>query len=171
MSDRQAIYERDGYCCLECGVTQAEHVSLYQCSLGIHQINPTGGYALDNGMTLCCVCHSQKAKARNPPWLRTAGAVHLKLTDEELMFLDVVRKDLQARLGATISRQDAVMMAIQYYIEKERLFDGETQRKRAAEKRKNASGQAGATSSEPCETASNCSEERSTDEPVCQGTG
>lgn len=53
---RKAVYERDGFACQECGATGA---------LNAHHIKPWAHYpglrfALENGITLCPVCHAKK---------------------------------------------------------------------------------------------------------------
>ena len=54
-----AIKERDGWCCTECGSTEGLHA---------HHIKPVilgGKNTLDNGRTLCTACHGNKHSGKN----------------------------------------------------------------------------------------------------------
>lgn len=52
---RKAVYERDGYACVECGDKtggnlQADHIKPFST-------HPELRFAIDNGRTLCIACH------------------------------------------------------------------------------------------------------------------
>lgn len=73
---RQAVYERERYACIRCGMTGAE----------IHhrKRRREGGHGLENMILLCSGCHRQ-AHA-NPAWARQQGlivSVHANNVSEE----------------------------------------------------------------------------------------
>lgn len=58
---RKAVFERDGYCCRECGAKngQGETVKLHAHHIKPFAWFPELRFAIDNGITLCAVCHSK----------------------------------------------------------------------------------------------------------------
>lgn len=69
---RVTVLERDNYQCVECGMTQAKHLALWNKSLTIDHINNLGRTTkkpdnrLDNLQTLCLRCHGKKD---GPKWM------------------------------------------------------------------------------------------------------
>lgn len=79
---RQQILERDGYACVNCGMTQEEHIAKWRRGLTINHINGIGRFAKnpdnrpENLETLCLSCHGKK------DGLRTTGNQHGKFVVE-----------------------------------------------------------------------------------------
>jgi 5-methylcytosine-specific restriction endonuclease McrA len=61
---KEAVRLRDGMCCKECGMTDAEHVRYYGRTLDVHRINPGSEYTVDGCVTLCRMCHRSKPKSK-----------------------------------------------------------------------------------------------------------
>ncbi|MFO0823635.1 MAG: HNH endonuclease [Gemmataceae bacterium] len=64
---RSAVFERDGYRCQGCGFVSSPERA--EEELDAHHITdrnemPNGGYVLENGISLCAVCH-EKAEAHH----------------------------------------------------------------------------------------------------------
>lgn len=64
---REAVRERDGYECVECGVPQTEHREKFDCALHVHHIQPARSFenpskrnSTANLVTLCIPCHLSK---------------------------------------------------------------------------------------------------------------
>jgi hypothetical protein len=58
---KRLIRERDGYKCLDCGMTQAEHAERHGRGLEVHRTTPGSEYALDDTcVTLCMGCHDKR---------------------------------------------------------------------------------------------------------------
>jgi 5-methylcytosine-specific restriction endonuclease McrA len=63
---REDVIKRDGYKCVQCGMTRAEHRKKYDCDITVDHIN--GGdreekkldNSFENLQTLCLVCHGKK---------------------------------------------------------------------------------------------------------------
>jgi 5-methylcytosine-specific restriction endonuclease McrA len=56
---RDAIRERDGFRCTQCGLSQEEHIVRHGRKLDIHRKTP-GTYAIeDRCVSLCIPCHSR----------------------------------------------------------------------------------------------------------------
>ncbi len=61
---RRVTLKRDGYKCVECGITQEEHLKKHKCDLIVHHIDGEGRYSKkpnnneNNLQTLCKRCHS-----------------------------------------------------------------------------------------------------------------
>ena len=67
---RQAVLERDGYACVKCGMTDAQHKARWSRPITIDHIDKNRQHnALDNLQALCLVCHGRKdliARLRAP---------------------------------------------------------------------------------------------------------
>ena len=63
--NRMIALSRDGFMCTECGMTNEEHISLYDRELTTHHIDGNGRNTqeknnnLDNLTTLCLKCHGR----------------------------------------------------------------------------------------------------------------
>lgn len=58
---RKEVLERDGYCCVRCGMTDAEHKAKWDRPITIdHKSKDRSDNSLDNLQTLCLTCHGNK---------------------------------------------------------------------------------------------------------------
>lgn len=61
---REAVLERDNYCCQHCGMTDEEHREKWDCQVSLHHIDGQGSHSetknhtMENLLTLCKSCHS-----------------------------------------------------------------------------------------------------------------
>lgn len=65
MTDQQikdAVRERDGQRCVDCGMTADEHISLYGKTLDVHRKVPGSEYSVDGCETVCKRCHGPREK-------------------------------------------------------------------------------------------------------------
>ena len=63
MDDERFVFERDGYRCVQCGMSNDQHLERWNQRLHIDHIKPLSkGYALtrDNAQLLCRKCNSSK---------------------------------------------------------------------------------------------------------------
>lgn len=69
---RFIVFKRDGFRCVECGMTNEQHVAMWGKSLTINHINGIGrnhkvpDNRLENLETLCLRCHGKKD---GPRWM------------------------------------------------------------------------------------------------------
>ena len=67
---RKLVLERDGYKCLDCGMTNAEHLAKWGRSITIDHVDGQGRYSetknnsLDNQETVCLKCHGRRDRQR-----------------------------------------------------------------------------------------------------------
>lgn len=104
--NRLAALARDGYCCVSCGMTNAEHQERWGCTITIDHIDgqgfghPNPNNDLDNLQTLCLPCHGRKdgARADRSEQVWASGEAHprAKLTVD---LVAQMRRDRRA--GAT----------------------------------------------------------------------
>jgi 5-methylcytosine-specific restriction endonuclease McrA len=73
---KQQVRERDALVCVECGMTNAEHVLKYGKSLEVHRTTPGSEYSLRRGVcvTLCRKCHAPKPRSNYGSGKRVHGA-------------------------------------------------------------------------------------------------
>ncbi len=66
---RVIVRHRDGYRCVECGMTAQEHKKKYRRTLDVHRVTPGSPYTVDGCIALCKKCHATKPKspAGTPP--------------------------------------------------------------------------------------------------------
>lgn len=63
---REEVIKRDHEKCCDCGMTRAEHKSLFGCDITVNHVDHNGRYSkyknnnLDNLETLCLRCHGRK---------------------------------------------------------------------------------------------------------------
>lgn len=60
---KAAVRDRDGYACVECGMTNEEHVATFGSILQVHRLVPGSHYTLDGCVTLCIPCHGPKPRS------------------------------------------------------------------------------------------------------------
>jgi hypothetical protein len=84
---KAAVRERDGFRCVKCGMTNAEHIAKYDHQLDVHRVTPGGAYSVEPGVcqTLCRVCHGPQPRRRHRTAVNEAGQVKfVALIPEEL---------------------------------------------------------------------------------------
>jgi hypothetical protein len=63
---REIVLKRDGFCCVVCGVSNAEHMKKYKRNIGVHHKDGNGvnsktkNNSISNLETLCVACHTRK---------------------------------------------------------------------------------------------------------------
>jgi hypothetical protein len=58
---KEAVYDRDGYRCVKCGIDNESHKLMFQRNLTVDHIDhDRSNNRLDNLQTLCCHCHGRK---------------------------------------------------------------------------------------------------------------
>lgn len=60
---KAAVRERDGFCCVECGMTAADHLARYGKTLQVHRLSPGKPYSIDGCVALCIPCHAPKPRS------------------------------------------------------------------------------------------------------------
>lgn len=63
---KNAVRDRDGQKCVQCGMTAEEHRAKRGRTLSVHRLNPGEPYEADRCVTLCEQCHASKPKSA--PW-------------------------------------------------------------------------------------------------------
>lgn len=61
---KEQVRERDGYRCVECGMTQEMHVIKHGRVLDVHRTTPGSYYTLEGCETLCRPCHRLKPRRK-----------------------------------------------------------------------------------------------------------
>lgn len=101
---KTAIRDRDGWVCLDCGMTQAESVAQFGCGLEVHRVIHLSEYSLSPGAcrTLCKRCHAPHTRVESPTVnkpARNTAKVDLPIDPETRR-----RAEAQAmRFGETLS--------------------------------------------------------------------
>jgi hypothetical protein len=78
MSDldvKAVVRHRDGYRCVECGMTAQEHVRVYGTTLEVHRLKPGWPYTVEGCVTLCRECHKRKPGRRPRKYLPAASDI------------------------------------------------------------------------------------------------
>lgn len=60
---RAVVRHRDGYRCVDCGMTAMRHIEKYGKNLDVHRVIPGTPYAIKNCITVCRRCHGAKPKS------------------------------------------------------------------------------------------------------------
>jgi hypothetical protein len=74
---KAAVRLRDGMRCIDCDMTNEQHVERYGCQLHVHRLTPGSPYSLEGCVTACVLCH--KKRHRKPRLLllkRTLFLLH-----------------------------------------------------------------------------------------------
>jgi DNA-binding XRE family transcriptional regulator len=58
----KAVHDRDGHRCLDCGMTEEQHLLQFGRKLDTHRVIPGSRYTIEGCRTYCLQCHSRKAK-------------------------------------------------------------------------------------------------------------
>lgn len=75
---RDAVFKRDKNACKKCGAKASETLQLDAHHVTDRTLMPNGGYVLQNGISLCPVCH-EKAEEHH-----SAGQAEVGFTPDEL---------------------------------------------------------------------------------------
>jgi hypothetical protein len=67
---KAAVRERDGYSCVDCGMSNDEHVVRYGSVLEVHRKSPGKRYSVVGCETVCKTCHGKRPKS---PYGRAAS--------------------------------------------------------------------------------------------------
>jgi hypothetical protein len=97
------VRRRDGHCCTQCGMTNAEHRLRYRGrSLDVHRVIPGSLYTVEGCVTLCRRCHGpQPRRRRGQPDLGRPGdsPINFRAPDD----LAALLEDVAEGLGLDIS--------------------------------------------------------------------
>jgi hypothetical protein len=106
---KATVRDRDGFCCVACGMTNDEHKARYGRQLEVHRKTPGASYQAADCETLCIPCHGPKER-------RAKGTANVPATvtvgPEATIFLREA-KDREGRSYAAI-----VGNALKLYAEK-----------------------------------------------------
>ena len=97
--NRQEVYERDNFQCQHCGMTQEQHILLFDRKLHIHHVDGKGRHEkipnseIDNLITLCIRCHT---KVHNKMNMERRWGDLLKQDDSEYLYPEI-RKIIQSK--------------------------------------------------------------------------
>jgi HNH endonuclease/Helix-turn-helix domain len=97
---RKAVLERDGYACVECGITDAEHKRIWDRPITVdHRDKDRKHNTMDNLQTLCLTCHGRKDLI---PELRTPIAPTYKEQIIELRSAGKTYREVAAATGLAL---------------------------------------------------------------------
>lgn len=65
---KAAVRTRDGFRCVDCGMTNDESIALTEIQLDVHRLVPGSDYSVDGCVTLCRSCHGKKPRALEDLW-------------------------------------------------------------------------------------------------------
>jgi hypothetical protein len=65
---KAAVRARDGFRCVDCGMTAAEHRDRYRRRLEVHRLIPGSAYSVKGTVTLCHRCHRGRHRKPAPPF-------------------------------------------------------------------------------------------------------
>lgn len=54
---KAAVRKRDGFLCVDCGITQGQHIEHFGRGLDVHRLSPGSEYSIDGCVALCFSCH------------------------------------------------------------------------------------------------------------------
>jgi hypothetical protein len=104
------VRARDGYKCVDCGMTADEHKRNTGRTLDVHRMTQGSKYTVDDCVTLCRSCHAKKPTSPRPTQTWQRFSVHF--SDEQhaglmeirassgLMFSELIRRAVDAYLKA-----------------------------------------------------------------------
>lgn len=78
--NRYKTLERDGYKCVNCGMSWEQHLEIYNSELNVDHIDrDRKNNSLDNLQTLCLVCHGKKhSEEGSVGWFKKGNVPHNK---------------------------------------------------------------------------------------------
>jgi hypothetical protein len=81
---KDAVRERDGFCCSQCGKTREQQFAEQGHDLEVHRVVPGSLYTLEGCVTLCHDCHVPQPRAprgTNPPNPNPAVRIRIRLAE------------------------------------------------------------------------------------------
>lgn len=120
---KRAVRERDGFRCVECGMTNEEHLAKSGTSLQVHRLVPRSRYTLEGCVTLCHKCHGPKPRTpRSTPFAidqqRNGCPVLFFMKPEHAEALDAYLASQRPRL----SRPAVIRHAIELFLESQGMW-------------------------------------------------
>ncbi len=91
---KSSVRERDGFRCVDCGMTNDQHLERFGRRLDVHRLEAGSKYAVDGCVTLCRPCHTKKPKQR--------GRAHLVFGDRVGLFAKVLPDCLEMLEEASV---------------------------------------------------------------------
>lgn len=70
---KAAVRLRDGMRCIDCDLTNEQHVEQYGRQLEVHRVSPGSPYTLDGCVTVCRPCHRKRHRKRPTATVRLKG--------------------------------------------------------------------------------------------------
>jgi hypothetical protein len=67
------VRERDGYRCVECGMTAEDHVEKFGKTLSVHRLIPGSEYTVEGCKTYCLPCHTEEHRRLAAMGVRSIG--------------------------------------------------------------------------------------------------
>lgn len=61
---KEIVRARDGFKCIDCGMTQGEHISAEGRVLDVHRLSPGSPYYSDGCVTVCRECHGKRHRGK-----------------------------------------------------------------------------------------------------------
>lgn len=126
---KRAVKERDGNQCVDCGMTNEEHVRYFARGLHCHRRIPSLGYTEANCQTVCQCCHWTRHKATSfsvagphvahlvarQEYARSLTSVSFDFDKDDLELIEILRKKLgQKYKGIRISASDVLRIAVRH---------------------------------------------------------
>ena len=105
---KSAVRVRDGYRCVDCGMTNEQHKARYGVSLHVHRLTPGAVYTVEGCVTVCEGCHFARHRKIGRPKRQGRPSVSIDITVPE-EWLDGLDRRV-ARLG--ISRATYARLAL-----------------------------------------------------------
>lgn len=106
---RLAIYHRDKFACVACGFRIAAHEALGG-GLTLDHVDPTGGNAPQNLVTMCCSCNASFGDGPKPPKVRRRIAARTAkpiVREVGRILCELLRPDRLEQLRASAAKRRA----------------------------------------------------------------
>jgi hypothetical protein len=93
------VRERDGFRCVECGLSNDEHRAQTGRQLDVHRLVPGSEYTVAGCVTLCRACHGPKPRV---PWGQGKGPTSLRPLAGMRAVLERLAREQRRSLSQTI---------------------------------------------------------------------